>query len=125
MLYYRTCLYLFRSDLPCRSRGTTQQQQQHSISQLETAHAVLVGGWATPLKDMTSSIGMMTAIPNINGKMPKMATKPPTSVNMQPQHGTRGPDEIGKVDPKNTKARRKDQSRKSLEGIQSRDTQGR
>ena len=24
----------------------------------------LVGGWATPLKNMTSSIGMMKAIPN-------------------------------------------------------------
>ena len=28
----------------------------------------LVGGWATPLKNMSSSIGMMI-IPNINGKI--------------------------------------------------------
>ena len=40
-------------------------------------HGNLVGGWATPLKNMSSSIGMI--VPNINGKMPKMATKPPTS----------------------------------------------
>ena len=31
--------------------------------------STLVGGWATPLKKMSSSIGMI--IPNINGKMPK------------------------------------------------------
>ena len=37
----------------------------------------LVGGWATPLKNMISSIGMMRF--PIYGKMPKMATKPPTS----------------------------------------------
>ena len=37
----------------------------------------LVGGWATPLKNMSSSIGMMT-FPILMGKE-KMATKPPTS----------------------------------------------
>ena len=36
-------------------------------------HWFLVGGWATPLKNMTSSIGMMT-IPNIHGKIKFMAT---------------------------------------------------
>ena len=39
-------------------------------------HGYLVGGWATPLKNMSSSIGMMTF--PIYGKMPKMATTPPT-----------------------------------------------
>ena len=37
----------------------------------------LVDGWATPLKNMSSSIGTMKF--PIYGKMPKMATKPPTS----------------------------------------------
>ena len=38
----------------------------------------LVGGWATSLKNMSSSIGMII-IPNSNGKIKLMATKPPTS----------------------------------------------
>ena len=37
----------------------------------------LVGGWATPLKNMSSSIGMMTF--PIYGKIKFMATKPPTT----------------------------------------------
>ena len=44
-------------------------------------HTPSSGWWAraTPLKNMSASIGMMI-IPKINGKMPKkMATKPPTS----------------------------------------------
>ena len=44
----------------------------------QTLNLLLVGGWFTPLKNMSSSIGMMT-LPNINGKIQKMATKPPTS----------------------------------------------
>ena len=39
----------------------------------------LVGGWATSLKNMSSSIGMMTLTLYINGKIKFMATKPPTS----------------------------------------------
>ena len=39
----------------------------------KTVVEYLVGGWATPLKNMSSSIGMMI-IPNINGKIKLMAT---------------------------------------------------
>ena len=40
----------------------------------------LVGGWATPLKTM--KVNWDDDIPNINGKMQKMATKPPTSFSL-------------------------------------------
>ena len=39
------------------------------------------GGWATPLKNVSSSIGMIND-PNINGKMKLMGTKPPTSFTL-------------------------------------------
>ena len=37
----------------------------------------LAGGWATPLKNM--KVNWDDDIPNINGEIEKMATKPPTS----------------------------------------------
>ena len=40
------------------------------------SHQSFSGGWATPLKNMSSSIGMMTF--PIYGKIKLMATKPPT-----------------------------------------------
>ena len=40
----------------------------------------MVGGWATPLKNMNESQLGWLFIPNINGKIKKMATKPPTSI---------------------------------------------
>ena len=50
---------------------------------LRTSITVLVGGWGKPpLKNMSSSIGMMTF--PIYGKI-KMATKPPTSNDEQIQ----------------------------------------
>ena len=39
---------------------------------------ILVGGWATPLKNM--KVNWDDDIPNINGKIIQMATKPPTSI---------------------------------------------
>ena len=39
----------------------------------------LVDGWATPLKNRISSIGMISNPIYIYGKIKKMATKPPTS----------------------------------------------
>ena len=39
---------------------------------------ILVGGWATPLNNM--NVNWDDEIPNINGKIPKMATKPPTRI---------------------------------------------
>ena len=41
----------------------------------------LVGGWATPLKNMSSSIGMMTFPTEWENKK-LMATKPPTSFRL-------------------------------------------
>ena len=67
-------------------RGKTMGENHREISYrhpleiiggFECPESYLVGGWATPLKNMSSSIGMMKF--PIYGKMPKMATKPPTS----------------------------------------------
>ena len=46
-----------------------------------TMEHTLVGGSATPLKNM--KVNWDDEIPNINGKMRKMATKPPTTYSYQ------------------------------------------
>ena len=40
----------------------------------------LVGAWATPLKNM--NVSWDDEIPNMNGKIIQMATKPPTRYDM-------------------------------------------
>ena len=64
-LYYlhiqkEKCMYI--GQCKCTCMYTTKDP--HRIKM-----CILVGGWATPLKNMSSSIGMIKEIPNISGKI--------------------------------------------------------
>ena len=59
-----------------QTSGTLQTPAKH------LANLHLVGGWATPLKNM--NVNWDDEIPNSHGKIKFMATKPPTSYNNSP-----------------------------------------
>ena len=58
------------------NHGCNMPTNRRKLGPRPTDHGYLVGGWATPLKNL--KVNWDDDIPNMNGKMPKMATKPPT-----------------------------------------------
>ena len=56
----------------------TNKLSVHELGHHLVCYIILVGGWFTPLKNM--KVNWDDDIPNIDGKIKFMPTKPPTSI---------------------------------------------